>query len=190
MESMVGMFINVLPMRLAVTEESNLLNWLRELQATMVELRRFEAIPVSQIQAWSDVPAGMPLFESILIVQNLPFLASLQERGNRLGIESARYLERTHYPLTVTAVPGNELAIKISFDSRRFGAGAIERTLGHLRTVLEAMASNPERRLVDLPWMTQSEQEQLLGQWERERERIAASMTLISISSLKWNSTH
>ena len=91
----------------------------------------------------------------------------MQERGNRLGIESARYLERTHYPLTVTVVPGNELAIKISFDARRFDAGAIERTLGHLRTVLEAMASNPERRLVDLPWMTESEQEQLLGQWEQ-----------------------
>jgi amino acid adenylation domain-containing protein len=163
-ESMVGMFINVLPMRLAVTEESDLLNWLRELQATMAELRRYEAIPVSQIQAWSDMPAGMPLFESILIVQNLPFLTSLQARGNRLGIESARYIERTHYPLTITAVPGDELAIKISFDTRRFDAGAIERTLGHLRTVLEAMASNPERALADLPWMTLSEQEQLLGQ--------------------------
>jgi non-ribosomal peptide synthetase component F len=166
-ESMVGMFINVLPMRLAVTEDSNLLNWLRELQATMIELRRYEAIPVSQIQAWSDVPAGMPLFESILIVQNLPFRASLQARGNRLGIESARYIERTHYPLTVTAVPGDELAIKISFDARRFDAGAIERTLGHLRTVLEAMASNPERALADLPWLTLSEQEQLLRQGEQ-----------------------
>ena len=166
-ESMVGMFINVLPMRVAVTEDSNLFNWLRELQSTMVELRRFEAIPVSQIQAWSDVPAGMQLFESILIVQNLPFLSSLQERGDRLGIESARYLERTHYPLTVTVVPGKEMAIKISFESRRFDGDAIERTLGHLRTILDAMASNPERRLVDLPWMTQSEQEQLVNQWDK-----------------------
>ena len=164
-ESMVGMFINVLPLRVAVTEESNLVPWLRELQATMVELRRFEAIPVSPNPAWSDVPPGMPLFESILIVQNLPFVASLQERANRLGIESARYLERTHYPLTVTVVPGNELAIKIGFDARRFDPCAIERTLGHLRTVLEAMAVDPERRLVDLPWMTESEQEQLIGQW-------------------------
>ena len=162
-ESMVGVFINVLPMRVAVKEDSDLLDWLRELQATTVELRRYEAIPVSQIQAWSDVPAGLPLFESILIVQNLPFLGSLQERGSRLGIESARYVERTHYPITVTAVPGNELAIKISFDSRRFDERTIERTLGHLRTVLAAMAANPERRLVDVPWMTQSEQEQLIG---------------------------
>jgi hypothetical protein len=170
-ESMVGMFINVLPLRLAVREDSDLLNWLRELQATMVELRKYEAIPVSQIQAWSDVPAGMPLFESILIVQNLPFLNSLQERGDRLGIESARFLERTHYPLTVTVVPGNELEIKISFDPRRFDGDAIERTLGHLRTVLEAMASNPERRVADLPWMTQSEQEQLVSQWDQPHDK-------------------
>jgi non-ribosomal peptide synthetase component F len=129
----------------------------------MVELRRFEAIPLSRIQAWSEVRSGMPLFESIVIVQNLPFVASLQERAHRLGIESARYLERTHYPLAVTVVPGAELMLKISFDSERFDGWAIERTLGHLRTVLEAMATDPERRLVELPSLTKSEQEQLLG---------------------------
>ena len=163
------MFINSLPLRVAVIEEAYLVPWLRELQATMVELRRFEAIPLSRIQAWSEVPAGMPLFESIVIVQNLPFVASLQERADRLGIESARYLERTHYPLAVTVVPGTELGIKIGFDSDRFDPSAIERTLGHLRTVLEAMAVDPERRLVDLPLMTESEQEQLIGQWNRSQ---------------------
>ena len=60
----------------------------------------------------------MPLFESIVIVQNLPFVASLQERAAVLGIESARYVERTHFPLTVTVLPGIELLIKIGFDAR------------------------------------------------------------------------
>jgi surfactin family lipopeptide synthetase C len=168
-ESMVGMFINSLPLRVAVIEEAHLVPWLRELQAAMVELRRFEAIPLSRIQAWSEVPPGMPLFESIVIVQNLPFVASLQERANRLGIESARYLERTHYPLAVTVLPGTELVIKIGFDTDRFDPRTIERTLGHLRTVLEAMAAGPERRLVDLPSILESEQEQLLGQWNRSQ---------------------
>jgi aryl carrier-like protein len=168
-ESMVGMFINALPLRVPVIEESYLVPWLRELQATMVELRRFEAIPLSRIQAWSEVPPGMPLFESLLIVQNLPFVASLQERANRLGIESARYLERTHYPLAVTVLPGTELGIKIGFDAHRFDPCTIERTLGHLRTVLEGMAVDPDRRLVDLPSMMESEQEQLIGQWNRSQ---------------------
>ena len=83
-----------------------------------------------------------------------------------LGIESARYVERTHFPLTVTVLPGIELLIKIGFDRPRFEGCAIERMLGHLRTVLEAMALEPDRRVADLPLMTENEQEQLIGPWQ------------------------
>jgi hypothetical protein len=171
-ESMVGMFINVLPLRAAVIEELKLVAWLHELQATMVELRRLEGVPLSRIQAWSEVPPGMPMFESVLIVQNLPFLASLQERASRLGIESARYRERTHYPLAVTVVPGTELGIRIAFDTQRFSPSVIDRTLGHFRTILEAMVVDPERRIVDLPWMTEGEQKQILDRWNLPRSEL------------------
>jgi aryl carrier-like protein len=168
-ETMVGMFINSLPLRVSVLEEAYLLPWLRQLQATLIELRRFEAVPLSRIQAWSDLPRGRPLFESIVVVQNLPFVSSLQARADRLGIESPRYIERTHYPLAVTVVPGAELGIQVRFATDRFDPAAVERTLGHLRTVLEAMAVDPQRRLVDLPLMTQGEQEQLIGPGNRYR---------------------
>ncbi len=174
-ESIVGMFINVLPLRVSVIEESDLMTWLREIQATMVDLRRFERIPLSRIQTWSDVPPGMPLFESILIVQNLPFLGSLQERSKQLGIQSGRYLERTHYPLVVTVVPGTELGLKIGFDAHRFDPRTIERMLGHLRIVLEALVVDPERRLVDLPSLTDAEQEQLLGQWNQSQGELGVN---------------
>ena len=169
-ESMVGMFINVLPLRVEVTEESYLIPWLRKLQADLVELRRFETIPLSRIRTWSDIPAGMPLFESIVTVQNLPFVTSLQQCADRLGIDSARYLERTHYPLALTVLPGSELEIKIGFDACRFEPCTIDRTLGHLRTILEAMAADPERRIIDLPWMMVSEQEELISQSTRSQE--------------------
>jgi amino acid adenylation domain-containing protein len=164
-ESMVGLFINSLPLKVAVTEEASLIPWLGDLQSTMAELRRFESVPLSRIQAWSGLPSGIPLFESIVIVQNLPFAASLQQRATGLGIEQARFVERTHYPITLTVLPGIELAMKIGFDSARFDARAIERMLGHLRTVLEAMAIDSDRRLADVPLMTEREQEQLMTPW-------------------------
>ncbi len=162
-ESMVGMFINVLPLRARVAENAELVAWLRELQATMVELRQFEAIPPSKIQTWSEVPPGMPLFESIVIVQNLPFVGSLQERADRLGIESAQYLERTHYPITVTVLPRTALEIRISFDADRFDPRTIERMLVHFRTLLEAMAAEPEGRIADLTAVIGGEQERRIG---------------------------
>ncbi len=162
-ESMVGMFINVLPLRARAIEESELIPWLRNLQAAMLELRRFEAIPLSKIQAWSEVPPGLPLFESIVIVQNLPFVGSLQERAGRLGIESARYLERTHYPIAVTVLPGTELEVRIGYDADRFDPAIIEQALGHLRTILEAMAARPEGRLAELTSLIGGEPERRNG---------------------------
>nr|UXE46114.1 gramicidin S synthase 2 [uncultured bacterium] len=169
-ESMIGMFINVLPLRIRVIEESQVAPWLRELQATMVELRRFEAIPPSRIQAWSEVPAGRPLFESIVIVQNLPFDASLQERANRLGIESARFLERTHYPIAITVIPGTELELRVGFDADRFDPCTIERALEHLRSILHAMAAHPQQRVADLTSILDLEQEQLNRTWDASHD--------------------
>ena len=109
-ETMVGMFINTLPLRVVVDESSQLVPWLLRLQDRLVELRRFESVPLARIQGWSEVPPGTPLFESIVTVQNLPFVEALRERADRLGVESPRFLERTHYPITVTALPGTRLA--------------------------------------------------------------------------------
>src|SRR5205085_4004820 len=69
-ESMVGLFINSLPVRVKVFPHEPLLSWLERLQEEMVELREYEYSSLVQIQGWSEVPRGTPLFESIVVVQN------------------------------------------------------------------------------------------------------------------------
>jgi amino acid adenylation domain-containing protein len=183
-ETMVGMFINVLPLRVAVDESARLIPWLLGLQDRLVELRRFEAVPLARIQGWSVVPPGRPLFESIVTVQNLPFVDTLRERADRLGVESPRYLERTHYPIAVTILPDTALRIKIGFDARRFATDAIERVLGHLRALLLSMANNPEVRLADLPWALESEGESAPGQRGRPPDEAAWGIELPDLDRL------
>jgi amino acid adenylation domain-containing protein len=183
-ETMVGMFINTLPLRATVDESARLIPWLLALQDRLVELRRFEAIPLARIQGWSDVPPGRPLFESIVIVQNLPFVETLRERADRLGVESARYLERSHYPITVTALFDTTLRIKIGFDARRFATDAIERALGHMRALLRSMANNTEVRLADLSWALESEGESTPGPRGRAPHEAAWELELPDLDRL------
>ncbi|HSL81184.1 MAG TPA: condensation domain-containing protein, partial [Thermoanaerobaculia bacterium] len=60
-ESMVGVFINTLPVRLAVDPAAVLIEWLRDLQERQVEMREFEYTPLVEIQGWTKVPRGQPL---------------------------------------------------------------------------------------------------------------------------------
>ncbi|HMB02822.1 MAG TPA: condensation domain-containing protein, partial [Isosphaeraceae bacterium] len=174
-ESMVGLFINTLPVRVQVPEDARLVPWLKRLQEQQVELRQHEHSPLVQVQGWSDVPRGQPLFESILVFENYPLDASLSEQAGVLGFEEVRVLEQTNYPLTIMAIPGNELRLRVGYNARRFDEGAIDRLLGHLRNVLEAFAADADRRLADIPLMSRSEQDRVLRGWDdRAPERASA----------------
>ncbi len=164
-ESMVGLFINTLPIRVRVTPDELLLPWLKKLQAQQTEARQYEYSPLVEIQAWSDVPRGTPLFESILVFENYPVDPSLLEQTDKLEIREVRSIELTNYPLNAIASVGLQLSLSFEYDRQRFDATTITRMLGHFRTLLEEMVANCDRYLKDLQLLTEAERYQLLVEW-------------------------
>ena len=71
-ESMIGLFINTLPLRAAIPTRTSLLSWLNDLQEQQAALQQYEYSSLTDIQGWSEVPRGVPLFESIFVFENLP----------------------------------------------------------------------------------------------------------------------
>jgi len=161
-ESMIGLFINTLPVRVAIPPAAALVPWLRDLQAHQVEARRFEHSPLVRVQGWSDVPRGRPLFESAVAFESYPTDPDLQERAGGLGVGTLQVREQSTIPLTLVVFPGAELRLHASYDARRFDPATIDRLLGHLRAVLEGFLADPDRRLDDLPMLTAAEQRELI----------------------------
>ncbi|MEP6515210.1 non-ribosomal peptide synthetase [Microcoleus vaginatus] len=164
-ESMVGLFVNTQPARVKIRPKDSLLSWLKQLQDRQIEARQYEYSPLVEVQRWSEVPRGLPLFDTLVVFENYPLESSLQKRVQNLEIESVLSFEKTNYALTLTVVPGEELALKIGYSSNRFEDSAIARMLGHLQTLLEGMTANPERKLSELPLLSAAERQQLLVQW-------------------------
>ncbi len=164
-ESMIGLFINTLPVRMRVKPEATVAAWLKELQAQLVEMRQYEYSPLVEIQGWSEVPRGLSLFESLLVFENYPVATVLREQEGSLRVENIRSAEYTNYPLTVVAGAAQELMLKIIYDCRRFDAETIRRMLGHLGKLLEGIAVDPERQVSTLPLLTEAERQQLLVAW-------------------------
>ncbi|MBE9162165.1 non-ribosomal peptide synthetase [Tychonema sp. LEGE 06208] len=164
-ESVVGLFVNPLPVRVKIDPQDVILSCLKQLQSQQVEARQYEYSPLIEVQGWSEVPRSLPLFESFVVFENYPSDASLQEKIENLKVENIRSLETTNYPLTVMAMPGAALTLKIIFDRSCFEDSAIARMLGHLQTLLEGMAANPHQKLSNLSLLSATEQQQLLVKW-------------------------
>jgi amino acid adenylation domain-containing protein/thioester reductase-like protein/non-ribosomal peptide synthase protein (TIGR01720 family) len=162
-ESMIGLFINTVPVRVRIDRERSVADWLRGLQERGVELRRFEFTPLSQVQAWSEVPAGEPLLETLLVFENYPVGEALEARREALDVRDVGTFERSNYPVTVSAVPGTVLGLKLVHDGSRLSAPAAGRLLERLRLLLEGMAAAPDARVGDLPAITEAERRQLLA---------------------------
>ncbi|MEE8585812.1 MAG: amino acid adenylation domain-containing protein, partial [Acidobacteriota bacterium] len=163
-ESTVGPFINTLPLRLQASPGEKLISWLERIQEHVTEMRQYENSPLTEVRKWSDVPAGNPLFESILAFENYPVDESLGDAAESLRISDVRSRTMTNYPLNLIVGPGNQLLLRIGYDSRRFEAGSILRMLSHLQVVLNGMLRG-DQSLGQLPLLTDGERHALLQEW-------------------------
>ena len=164
-EGVVGPLINTLPVRTRVVGREAVATWLSRLQEGLVEAREYEATPLALVRSWSEVPRDRPLFESLIVFENYPVEEALAERAGGLGFGPVRVHERTEYPLTVTAFPGPSLALRITYDARRFDAEAIERMHGHLSCILDGIAADPRRRVDSLPLASADEARRIVDDW-------------------------
>jgi len=169
-DAMLGCFINTLPARVRVPPAAPLGGWLKELQASGLELRRFEHSPLREVLGWSEVPRQLPLFESIVVYEG--FTADSTFEMTHSGT-----FQRTNYPLTLTASPGGEqLLLRVGYEAERFDSTAMLRVLRHLETLCEAIAgAGPERPLADLPLLSAAERQQVVREWNDTATEHAAA---------------
>jgi hypothetical protein len=139
-ESIVGPFINTVPVVLRINPDEALLSCLQNLQAQTIQGGRYHYLPLVEIQACSNIPKGTPLFDTILVFQNYP---SQQHLRQGLEIDSVTHRVWQDFPLVVSLRPGLELELIFSFDTGRYGKSLIQSLLHQYIYLLDRIAADP-----------------------------------------------
>ncbi|MCW2919928.1 MAG: putative linear pentadecapeptide gramicidin synthetase LgrB, partial [Actinomycetia bacterium] len=163
-ESMVGLLINTLPVRVRWDPELPVLEWLRELQTSLVEMREYEHTPLTDIQGWSEVPRDAALFDSLVVFENYP----LDPAGHEdIAVDEIQAREETHYGLALIAAADAQLHLRLLSQVDRYDVNTVAGLLDRLKVVLTSLAADPERRLGDVPWSSAEEQRLITQVWSR-----------------------
>jgi len=166
-DRVVGVLNNTLPLRIETRPEARVLPWLEDLQSRHSELSLRQHVSLSQVQRWIGAQAGLPLFETLFAFQNYPFDETLRHRAGSIGVR-LQVVERTHYPLTLTARPAQQgVEVHAVYDPDLYEAGSVERLLEQYLVLLEAVVREPGRRLGELPMLGEGERGRLLEEWGR-----------------------
>ncbi|MBE9498227.1 hypothetical protein IHE61_04325 [Streptomyces sp. GKU 257-1] len=159
MESMLGSFINTLPVRFRLSG-SSVRELVRQADEALHGLVRFERTPLSEARSHSGLPgADVPLFNAILNYRQMPGDNGVERLLERVGVAplSTEVIERSNYPLTVSI---NDLEDAFQIDAQIHRAQDAEVVVDCLEAAMvslvdalsdEAGAQRPARELSVLP---------------------------------------
>lgn len=182
-ETMVGLLINTLPVRVQVNPAAKLGPWLDQLHARQTEIRQHEHAPLSEVQNWSSIARGTKLFESLLVFENFPLdMTRLQGGGISLG--DVNFVERADFPLTAMVSIRDSSKLGIGFDRGRFDQKQIQRMLRHFKELLLGMSGDREAPLRDLVLVTRHELELLLSDYSCGRNACVGSSARAELRTL------
>ncbi|MCU9806792.1 amino acid adenylation domain-containing protein [Paraclostridium sp. AKS46] len=136
-ESMVGLFINTVPVRIKLEEDIEVQRWMKGIQERQIELTQYQYSSLTKVQEWSDLRPGNKMFESLYVYENYPMVGESNESGLILG--EIKGNEQTNYPLIFMGIPGEKLRLRLVYDKNRFDEDVMEPMLEQVKMVLNSI---------------------------------------------------
>ncbi|WP_319451187.1 MULTISPECIES: non-ribosomal peptide synthetase, partial [unclassified Mycobacterium] len=157
-ETMVGLLINTVPVRATIAADTTTADLLDQLQRVNNDTLEHQHLALSEIHR---ITGHDQLFDTVFVYENYPVDAAAVSGIDGLTITEVVGHESTHYPLTMAARPGNELGLRVEFDTDVFDAAGIEALVTRLERLLVAMTADPTRRLSTVDVLDGSEHARL-----------------------------
>ncbi|GMG77393.1 non-ribosomal peptide synthetase [Bacillus safensis] len=162
-DSMVGLFINVIPRRIQLTDHMTFRTLLSETQQQSLAAEPHQYIPIYDIQAKTG---QQQLIDHIVVFENVP-AAKKDEQEARLGftVEDMNVYEKSNYDLNLLASPGEELLLKLAFNQRAFDPQFVHKLKEQLSLLIHEAVKHPDQSVHTLPFVTKQEKQLILEEW-------------------------
>ena len=164
-ESMLGLFINTVPARVALAPAKPASAMLAALQTQQAELLEYHYLGLAEIQKLAGHPV---LFDTLLVFENYPLVPTDRPGGSggaALRITGRGSRSSGHYPLMLAVIPGQRLGLRLSYRPDLFDAGTAGQVTGRLVRVLEQFAADPQVSLSRVAVLEEAERRQLVQEW-------------------------
>lgn len=167
LENLIGFFVNMLPMRANLADNPPFRELLRRVRATALEAYAHEDLPFDRlVEALRPErqAARSPLVQVAFVLQNTPGgdvrLPGLTVAPVDVWTDTAK-LDLT----LMVSENGHGLSATLEYSADIFERATAARMLGHWKTMLEAIVTDPAQRVGLLPMLTPPERRQILVDW-------------------------
>ena len=168
-EGLVGFFVNTLVLRADTTGEPTVRAFIARMRAACLEAYAHQDLPferlVEELHPARDLSRN-PVFQVMFALQNAP--RGVSKAPGLILKPVGADMRTAKFDLTLEV---RETAVGLmgvfEYATDLFDPSTIARMGAHWRSLLEAMVAAPERRVAELPLLTDAERRQLISGWNR-----------------------
>ncbi|MFM0341712.1 amino acid adenylation domain-containing protein [Paraburkholderia fungorum] len=146
-DTVLGLFINTLPVITAPLPQRSASAWLQELQRDNAAAAEHAHTPLYEIQQWAGQGGGA-LFDSLVVFENYPVDEAWQGRDARaLKLRDLRNIEATDFALTLVIEAGATLTIDYGYDTARVDEARVVALHRAFAACLDGLIADPHAPL-------------------------------------------
>src|SRR5262249_53573213 len=138
---------------------------LQTIQKQQVEAREYEYAPLVDVQGWSEIERGVPLFNSIFVFENYPMAPNSSAPKDDLFIADVSAQERSNFPIALVAGLNETLTLKLLYAREYFEEAPLRHLLQHVSNLLDEVADGLVQKVEDLKLTSSLERGQILNEW-------------------------
>lgn len=148
-QTMAGSFNNNLPVRVALSGDTDAREWLQQVQSTTREVHQHEQSALPEIQAALGLPRDQPLFNSYLVFENFP-PGKRMDQVTREWTGERDGATQTEHQIRLLIWPFGGLAIDLSFYENELPPARVRGLIDAYFAVLEALSSPGRPTVADV----------------------------------------
>ncbi|KAK3816004.1 MAG: Non-ribosomal peptide synthetase module [Benniella sp.] len=172
-ESLIGFFVNTLALRIDLSGSPTMRQLLERVRKTSLDAQNHQDLPFEQVVDIVQPPRSLshsPLFQVVFVLQNNE-TSELQLPGLEVTDAGTSY-DIAKFDLTLGLFESDdEITGSMSYSTALFDRATMERHVGYLFMVLQAMTADVDRPVMSVNLVSQAERDIVLGEWnDTERD--------------------
>ncbi|MFJ8013281.1 amino acid adenylation domain-containing protein [Streptomyces sp. NPDC096339] len=162
-ESMVGMLLGTLPVRVRLDGGRRVVDLLADLQRNQSALMAHQHLGLQEAQAAAGLGA---IFDTLVIYENFPRTGLDRPQDDGLNMRPVRKgRDSSHYPFTLVTGPGERMPVILNYDRGLFDREVAESVLGAFVRVVERLVAEPDVLVGRLALLSVAERAVVVNDW-------------------------
>ncbi|MFI7671676.1 amino acid adenylation domain-containing protein [Nocardia sp. NPDC049526] len=157
-ETMVGLFLNAIPVRVRLDANDTLAGLLRQLQSEQAALLDHHYVGLSEIQ---EIVGVEGLFDTLVVFESFPVdgeaLTAAAGALDGMSIEGAVAVNGTHYPVTVVIVPDVRMHFTLKYLRDVFDETAAQALAQRFSTLIGRFLTDPFAKIAEVDAITDAD---------------------------------